>query len=83
MREFPQTPGVYLMKDSSGRVIYIGKAKQLRSRATSYFLKGAEEEWRTGRSSVFPPLQFSLTSPKSFSKGRQRTNQIPVAYQYM
>jgi excinuclease ABC subunit C len=46
-REFPQTPGVYLMKDGEGRVIYIGKAKQLRSRASSYFLKGAEEEWRT------------------------------------
>lgn len=47
VREFPQTPGIYLMKDAGGRVIYIGKAKNLRSRAGSYFLKGAEEEWRT------------------------------------
>jgi len=47
VRGFPQTPGVYLMKDSAGRVIYVGKAKNLRSRAGSYFLKGAEEEWRT------------------------------------
>ena len=47
VREFPQTPGVYLMKDSAGRVIYVGKAKNLRSRAGSYFLKGAEEELRT------------------------------------
>lgn len=47
VREFPRTPGVYLMKDAAGRVIYIGKAKNLRSRAGSYFLKGAEEEWRT------------------------------------
>ena len=47
VREFPQSPGVYLMKDAEGRVIYIGKAKQLRSRASSYFSKGAEEEWRT------------------------------------
>ena len=30
VREFPQTPGVYLMKDSAGRVIYVGKAKNLR-----------------------------------------------------
>src|SRR5580698_5461773 len=45
-REFPQTPGVYLMKDSQGRVIYVGKAKSLRSRASSYFLKGAEDEFR-------------------------------------
>jgi excinuclease ABC subunit C len=47
VREFPQAPGVYLMKDSAGRVIYVGKAKNLRSRAGSYFLKGAAEEPRT------------------------------------
>lgn len=47
VREFPQTPGVYLMKDSAGRVIYVGKAKSLRSRAGSYFLKAAAEEHRT------------------------------------
>ena len=45
-RAFPQTPGVYLMKDSSGVVIYVGKAKNLRSRASSYFLKNAEQELR-------------------------------------
>ncbi len=47
VREFPQRPGVYLMKDSAGRVIYVGKAKNLRSRASSYFLKAAAEEKRT------------------------------------
>ena len=47
VRQFPQVPGVYLMKDREGRVIYVGKASQLRSRAGSYFLKGAAEEYRT------------------------------------
>ena len=47
VREFPQSAGVYLMKDAAGRVIYVGKAKNLRSRAGSYFQKGAESEWRT------------------------------------
>ena len=47
VREFPQSPGVYLMKDSSGIVIYIGKAKNLRSRAGSYFLAAAAQEIRT------------------------------------
>ena len=47
VKTFPQTPGVYLMKDSAGRVIYIGKAKNLRSRAASYFLKAAEQDRRT------------------------------------
>jgi excinuclease ABC subunit C len=47
VREFPRAPGVYLMKDSVGRVIYVGKAKTLRSRAGSYFLKAAQAERRT------------------------------------
>lgn len=33
----PQEPGVYLMKDTSGCVIYVGKAKKLRNRLRSYF----------------------------------------------
>ena len=47
VRKFPQTSGVYLMKDSAGRVIYVGKAKSLRARAGSYFLKAAAEDRRT------------------------------------
>jgi len=47
VKSFPQTPGVYLMKDAAGRVIYIGKAKNLRARAGSYFLKAAELDRRT------------------------------------
>ncbi|MCH2610598.1 MAG: excinuclease ABC subunit UvrC [Pirellulales bacterium] len=47
VRNFPQSPGVYLFKDSAGRVIYIGKATNLRSRAGSYFLKAAIEDART------------------------------------
>jgi len=34
---FPDGPGVYLFKDLSGRVIYVGKAKNLRKRVLSYF----------------------------------------------
>lgn len=49
VRSFPQTPGVYLMKDAAGRVIYVGKAKNLRARAGSYFLKAAAEDPRTAR----------------------------------
>ncbi len=47
VKTFPPTPGVYLMKDAAGRVIYVGKAKSLRSRAGSYFLKAAAEDART------------------------------------
>jgi excinuclease ABC subunit C len=37
IRGFPTGPGLYLMKDSADKVLYIGKAKNLRSRAGSYF----------------------------------------------
>ena len=37
-RELPDQSGVYLMKDKDGRIIYVGKAKDLRKRVTSYFL---------------------------------------------
>lgn len=37
IRTFPAGPGLYFMKDSADRVLYIGKAKNLRSRAGSYF----------------------------------------------
>jgi excinuclease ABC subunit C len=46
VRQFPNTPGLYLMKDAQGRVIYIGKAKNLRARAGSYFQKTAENDPR-------------------------------------
>ncbi|MGO1184200.1 MAG: excinuclease ABC subunit UvrC [Micrococcaceae bacterium] len=37
--EIPTRPGVYRFKDDQGRVIYVGKAKNLRSRLTSYFAR--------------------------------------------
>src|SRR5581483_11917949 len=36
----PPKPGVYLLKDRAGKVIYVGKAKSLRSRVASYFRGG-------------------------------------------
>ncbi len=47
VRTFPQSPGVYLMKNAAGVVIYVGKAKNLRARAGSYFLKAAADDRRT------------------------------------
>jgi excinuclease ABC subunit C len=46
VKSFPTTPGIYLMKDAQGRVIYVGKAKNLRARAGSYFHKAAAEDRR-------------------------------------
>ncbi len=37
IRAFPTSPGVYLHKDAKGEILYVGKAKNLRSRVRSYF----------------------------------------------
>lgn len=37
-KNLPTSPGVYLMKDSRGSIIYVGKSKNLRNRVSSYFL---------------------------------------------
>src|SRR5580658_10579275 len=47
VKQFPTTPGVYLMKDNTGRVLYAGKAKNLRNRASHYFTKAAADDPRT------------------------------------
>ncbi len=39
LKNLPDSPGVYLMKDKSGRVIYVGKAQSIKKRASSYFQK--------------------------------------------
>ncbi len=40
VRRLPDRPGVYLMKDRLGRIIYVGKAKSLKKRVSSYFQRG-------------------------------------------
>ncbi|MDB5303114.1 MAG: uvrC [Phycisphaerales bacterium] len=43
-RGLPKAPGVYLMKDDKGRVIYVGKSSSLRDRVASYFQAGTKLE---------------------------------------
>src|SRR5882724_5194919 len=49
VRHLPEKPGVYLMKDRLGRIIYIGKAKNLKKRVSSYFQ---------------PSRSFTISQPK-------------------
>ncbi len=48
IRSLPASAGVYLYKNAEGQVIYVGKAKNLRSRVSSYFHEGRVEDAKTG-----------------------------------
>ncbi len=77
--EIPQQPGVYRFQDAAGRVLYVGKAKNLRSRLSNYFaplaslhertrrmvLSAASVEW-TVVGTEFEALQLEFTWIKEF-----------------
>ena len=48
IRTLPTQPGVYLYKNAEGEVIYVGKAKNLRSRVRSYLLEASQANAKTG-----------------------------------
>jgi excinuclease ABC subunit C len=48
IRSIPASPGVYLYKNIAGEVIYVGKAKSLRHRVSSYFHEGRVADAKTG-----------------------------------
>jgi len=61
LAQLPDSPGVYLFKDTRGRVVYVGKANSLRRRVRSYFSRDRSDDaqrrrWHTGRA-IDPRLQ--------------------------
>ena len=62
-KRMPDEPGVYLMKDGEGKIIYVGKAKNLKKRVTSYFTRhDPDAGWKTARLvSKIEDIEFIVT----------------------
>lgn len=45
LSNYPTSPGVYLMKGKDGHILYVGKAKNLKSRIKNYFTAGGDGRW--------------------------------------
>ena len=45
LKTLPRAPGVYIMKDREGSIVYVGKGKDLRSRVSQYFTRRGDDRW--------------------------------------
>lgn len=62
LKTIPDSPGVYIMKDKEGRIIYVGKAASLKKRVSSYFQKGAPGSYKQrSLASNIEDLDFIVT----------------------
>src|SRR4051794_26962458 len=64
---FPAGPGVYLLLDDRGRVIYVGKAKSLRARVRSYLREGADDGRR-----LFPFLARNIRDVECIATNNEK-----------
>ncbi|MDX1764661.1 MAG: excinuclease ABC subunit UvrC [bacterium] len=63
---FPRSPGVYLMKDRRGEILYVGKAKDLRARVRAYFAPSARHTAKTqALLSRVDQVDFMVTASES------------------
>jgi excinuclease ABC subunit C len=68
LKNLPDRPGVYLMKDARGSVIYVGKAQSLRSRVRSYWQKESPAELHRIRSVIDRVVDLDYTITDSISE---------------
>ncbi len=61
LKTLPKTPGVYLMKNKDGKVIYIGKALALKNRVSSYFNNGRKDRKTAALVAEIADFDYILT----------------------
>ena len=66
LEQLPAAPGVYLMKDTAGKIVYVGKAANLFKRVRSYFTSRQNLSAKTRRMvSRVKDIDFFVTSSAS------------------
>ena len=59
--DLPREPGVYLMKNADGKIIYVGKSKALRNRVSQYFADTAKDVKTQAMVSSVRDFDYMLT----------------------
>ncbi|MEM3563077.1 MAG: excinuclease ABC subunit UvrC [Candidatus Jordarchaeaceae archaeon] len=65
VREAPEEPGVYIMRDVNGKVIYVGKARNLRSRVRSYFGASKKTDAKDALVNNIASLEYIVTGDET------------------
>ena len=90
--DLPLAPGVYLMMDKTGKVIYVGKAKKLKNRVSQYFQDSAAHTAKTRNmvsqidrfDTIFVTSEFeALVLENSLIKRHMPRYNIPVSYTHL
>ena len=76
MRKLPIQPGVYMHKDKTGKVIYVGKAKLLKNRVSNYFQPARTAERQDASWSTISTTSISSSRTASLKRSCSKTSMI-------
>ncbi|MEM3525901.1 MAG: excinuclease ABC subunit UvrC [Candidatus Jordarchaeaceae archaeon] len=65
VKEAPEQPGVYIMRDSKGKIIYVGKARNIRNRVKSYFASSKKNGVKDALVNNITSLEYVVTTDET------------------